>query len=1133
MECGHRLEARCPACDNPVIDGARFCGECGTALDPAAASRPSRPTEHIPERRLVTVLFADMVGYSTMSEARDPEEVRDFLSTFFATAREVIGRYGGTVDKFIGDAVMGVWGTPVAQEDDAERAVRAALDLTGEVEMLGGRAGIPDIAVRVGVATGEAAVFLNAPAGEGMAGDLVNTASRLEGAAPPGTVLVNDGTYRAASRAISFEDAGDLMLKGKTQAVHAWRPLQVTAKVGGTGRSAMMEPPFVGRIRELQTLRDIFKRSAAEGRAHLVSVIGVAGIGKSRLVDELEKYLDGLVDTTFWHRGRSPSYGEGVTFWSLGEMVRTRSQITDSDDDDTQRAKLSETVTRFVDEADREWVLRSLEVLLGLRASGSVAAGEAEAAWRRFFESIAETAPTVMVFEDLHWADTGTIEFVESMLGWSRRSPIFLVTLSRPELLERRPTWGAGLSGFTGMSLEPLEDSEVHELLDGMAPGLPTELKQAVSDRAEGVPLYVVETVRMLADAGTIQSTGDIFEVTGPVELSVPESLHALVAARLDSLGVDDRRLLQHAAVLGQTFDLKALAEIVDVPRGELGPRLERLVVRQLLQVDDDPRSVEHGFHQFVQSVIREVALGTIARSERRALHLRIADHYEADGDVELRSVVVHHLTEAMRLGSDDEAAPLASRAFDLLNQAAERAGSLGSHDQELSFLERALPLATDPVTRARVTRAIAGSAQVAGRADRSLEAWRDAHGEFRALDMHADEAEAASGLGNWLLMSGRIEEAGALIDEAVSRAEQASIDRGILAGLIAQAARVGGFRGDGEVVLEASERALEMASETGRVDVVADALITRAWGLHLIGRGLEAAAVDRGALWLAMSVGLPSAEFRARNNLGAFLLWSDPADILSLMIEGMDRALRQGDVETHASLGSKAAEAAVSLGEWDLIDETLDGIVRTGISQFSKQQLDSFEAAYRSRKGDFDRADELLREGRAMSRETESSQAIGVFHIYAGIADWARGDFGGFLENTIESERYVPGYNEHRLGLAAVAAGERDMLRSTISSIGSRAVLDDRTVAWLEVMEACAELMDGDPSPASRVFEQVQWMKKHRFVVDAGDWLTALTLLLPDGTPDAVEAKTEAQEIWSALGAKAMLDLLDRASPG
>ena len=1132
MECGHRLEGRCPSCDSPVIDGARFCGECGTALDTGAAGGSVQPAEHIPERRLVTVLFADMVGYSTMSEARDPEEVRDFLSTYFATARDVIGRYGGTVDKFIGDAVMGVWGTPVAHEDDAERAVRAALDLADEVGLLGGRAGIPDIAVRVGVATGEAAVFLNAPAGEGMAGDLVNTASRLEGAATPGTVLVNDGTYRAASRAISFEDAGDLMLKGKAQAVHAWRPLQVTAKVGGTGRSAMMEPPFVGRNRELQTLRDIFKRSAAEGRAHLVSVIGVAGIGKSRLVDELEKYLDGLVDTTFWHRGRSPSYGEGVTFWALGEMVRTRARIADSDDPDTQREKLSETVQRFVDEADRDWVLTSLEVLLGLRAAGSVAAGEAEAGWRRFFESIADVAPTVMVFEDLHWADTGTIEFVESMLGWSRRSPIFIVTLSRPELLERQPTWGAGLSGFTGLSLEPLEDEEVHELLDGMAPGLPMELKRAVTDRAEGVPLYVVETVRMLADAGTIQSAGGTFEVTGPVELSVPESLHALVAARLDSLGVDDRRLLQHAAVFGQTFELKSLAEIVGVPPAELGPRLERLVVRQLLRVDDDPRSVEHGFHQFVQSVIREVALGTIARSERRDLHLRIADHYEKAGDVELLSVVVHHLTEAMRLGSDEEAAPLASRAFDLLNQAAERAGSLGSHDQELSFLERALPLAPDPVTRAHVTRAVAVSAQLAGRADRSLQAWRDAHEGFRDLGRHADEAQAASGLGNSLLMSGRIEEAGAVLDEAVSRAEEASVDRGIVAELIAQVARVGGFRAEGAGALAASERALEMASETGRVDVIADALITRAWGLNLIGRDLEAGAVNSGALWLAISEGLPQPEFRARNNLGAYKLWSDPEEILSLMTEGMERALRRGDIETHASLGSKAVEAAVSLGEWDLIDETLDGIVRTGISQFSKHQLDAFEGAYLSRRGDFERADALLRQARAMTDETESSQAIGVFHIYAGLAEWARGNFAGFLDNTIETERYLPAYSEHRMGLAAVAAGDRDALRSTISSIGGRPVLDDRTAAWLEVMQACAAVMDGDSSAASRVLESVQWMKKQRFVLDAGDWLTALTLLLPADSPDAMEAKAEAQEIWTALGAKAMLDLLDRTSP-
>ena len=395
-----------------------------------------------------------------------------------------------------------------------------------------------------------------------------------------------------------------------------------------------------------------------------------------------------------------------------------------------------------------------------------------------------------------------------------------------------------------------------------------------------------------------------------------------------------------------------------------------------------------------------------------------------------------------------------------------------------------------------------------------------------------ADEAEAASGLGNSLLMSGRIEEAGALLDEAVSRAAQAAIDRGIVAELIAQVARVGGFRGDGEVVLDTSERALEMASEMGRVDVIADALITRAWGLSLIGRGLEAGAVNRGALWLAMSLGLPSAEFRARNNLGAFLLWSDPAEILSLMIEGMERALRQGDVETHASLGSKAVDAADSLGEWDLIDETLDGIVRTGISQFAKQQLDSFEAAYLSRKGDFERADELLREGRAMSRETESSQGIGVFHIYAGVAEWARGDFTGFLENAMAAERYVPGYDEPRVGLAAVVAGDRDVLRSTISSIGGRAILDDRTAAWLEAMRSSALVMDGDLSGASGVIERAQWMKKHRLVVDAGDWLTALTSILPDGNPDAAEARAEAQEIWSWLGAGAMLDLLERESP-
>ncbi|MDH3249445.1 MAG: AAA family ATPase [Acidimicrobiia bacterium] len=1129
MECGTRLEVRCPSCDKPVVAGARFCGECGTPLETASESPSPIPAEAVPERRLVTVLFADMVGYSSMSESRDPEEVRDFLSTYFTVARDVVGRYGGTVDKFIGDAVMGVWGTPIAHEDDAERAVRAALDLTAEVGSLGERAGIPDIAVRVGVATGEAAVFLNAPAGEGMAGDLVNTASRLEGAARPGTVLVNDGTYRAASRAISFEDVGDLMLKGKSVPVHAWRPLQVTAKVGGARGSTLPEPPFVGRNRELQTLRDIFKRSAAEGRAHLVSVIGVAGIGKSRLVDELEKHLDGLVETTYWHRGRSPSYGEGVTFWALGEMVRARAQIADADDDETQRTKLTSAVDEFVEPVDRAWVQTALEVLLGLRPPGTMEPGEAESAWRRFFEAIASRAPTVMVFEDIHWADTGTIEFVEAMLGWSARHPLFIVTLARPELLERWPTWGAGLSGFTGLALEPLEDAEVDELLDGFAPGLPIEIRRAVRERSEGIPLYVVETVRMLADSGSLESVEGRFAVNAPVDLAVPESLHALVAARLDSLGVDDRRLIQHAAVLGQSFEQKTLAEVTGIPAGDLGPRLDRLVVRQLLRVDDDPRSVERGFHQFVQSVIREVALGMISRSERRQLHVRIADHFESVGDVELLPVVVHHLTEAMRLGSDEEASTLAERAFEMLAQAAQRAGSLGSHDQEVSFLERALPLAPDGLAGAQLTRRLALAAQQAGLSERAMDAWRSAHEQYAELDEFEDEAVTAAGLANWLMMSGFVDEAGALLDEALERAVLHGVSTGAVASLHAQRARVGGFSADGPRAIAEAERALELAAEAGRVDIVADALITRGWGLLYSDREHEAVALTRGALALAIKYGAVEAEFRARNNLGAFLLWSDPAEVLALMRDGIEISLRRGDVETHAGLAAKALETATSLGEWDWALELLETVVRSGVSTFATDQLDAIEMVLRSMRGEFDRVDELMRTGLEASEKTESVQAKHVFHIYAGIAEAARGHFDEALHHTTVGDDLIVGIERPRLALVALQVGDDDLLADALSKLEATPKLDDRTALWVEALHAAVALRQGEDAAAERGLGVASQLRDAGLIVDAAQWFTELAVMLPQGDPGRGHAATEAREIWAGLGAHSMLDQLDR----
>src|SRR3990170_9163539 len=345
---------------------------------------------------------------------------------------------------------MAVWGAPTAREDDAERAVRAALDLVGAVRSLG-----PAIQARVGVLTGEAAVTLGATNQGMVAGDLVNTAARLQGVAEPGTVLVGESTQRAASEAIVFEKVGDQQLKGKQAPVAAWRAMRVVAERGGRGRRESLEAPFVGRDDEMRLLKELFHATNRERKPRLVSVIGPGGIGKSRLAWEFLKYIDGLSETVWWHDGRSPAYGDGITFWALGEMVRGRCGLLESDDEATTREKVAATVRDNVpDEAERPDIERALLALLGVESG--VDSQQLFRAWRTFFERLADVNPVVMVFEDLHFADTGLLDFIDHVQEWSRHSPITIVTLARPELLDKRPNWGAGMRSFSSIYLEPL-----------------------------------------------------------------------------------------------------------------------------------------------------------------------------------------------------------------------------------------------------------------------------------------------------------------------------------------------------------------------------------------------------------------------------------------------------------------------------------------------------------------------------------------------------------------------------------------------------------------------------------------------------------------------------------------------------
>src|SRR3954471_24686395 len=653
-ECGSPLTAACPACGAANEPGERFCGECGTSL--TADAPPARRTAPVAERRLVSVLFADLVGFTTISEKRDAEEVRELLSRYFDTSRRLIELYGGTVEKFIGDAVMAVWGTPTATEDDAERAVRASLDLVAAVSALGQEVGAENLRARAGVLTGEAAVNL-AAIGEGMvAGDVVNTASRIQAAAEPGTVLVGEATRRATEQAIVYEDAGTFELKGKEEEAQLWKALRVVSGRGGDLRSQGLEAPFVGRDRELRQIKDLFHICADEGKAQLVSVTGIAGIGKSRLAWEFYKYFDGLSQIVYWHRGRCLSYGEGVTYWALADMVRMRCRIAEDDPEPEALSKLRATLDEhLLDPEERRFAEPRLAQLLGLGEHETRDRQDLFAAWRLFFERLADTYPTVLAFEDMQWADTSLLDFVEYLLEWSRNHPLFVVTLARPELAERRPTWGAGHRNFTSLYLEPLSEQAMGELLTGLVPGLPAPLRAQILARAEGVPLYAVETVRKLLDRGLLVEDGSSYRVAGEIEtLEVPETLHALIAARLDGLAADERRLVGDAAVLGKTFTPAALAVLTGLDSSELEPLLATLVRREVLGLQCDPRSPEQGQYGFLQDLLRHVAYETLPRRDRRSKHLAAAAHLSASvAEDEVAEVVASHLLAAYRLDPD------------------------------------------------------------------------------------------------------------------------------------------------------------------------------------------------------------------------------------------------------------------------------------------------------------------------------------------------------------------------------------------------------------------------------------------------------------------------------------------------
>jgi class 3 adenylate cyclase/tetratricopeptide (TPR) repeat protein len=650
---------RCAVCGQDNPGGFRFCGACGAPLTGPARA----PAE---ERRLVTVLFCDLVGFTARSDQADPEDVGAMLRPYHTRFRAEIERRGGTLDKFIGDGVMAVFGAPVAHEDDPERAVGCALGMLAAIEELNEAHPSLDLAIRIGVTTGEALVRLGPDQrSEGVVGDVVNTASRLEGVAPAGGVVVGEATFRATRRLFDFQELAPVKVKGKAEPVPVWRLLGARSR---TGIEAVRRAgtPFVGRQAELGLLKGLFEQTLADRTVRLVTVVGEPGVGKSRFVAELAAFVEDRPELVTWRQGRCLPYGDGITFWALGEIVKAQADILESDPPAEASAKLESALADLLgDPSERGWLRARLAPLLGIAGPDAAKAERTElfAAWRRFVEAIAASQPLVLVVEDLHWADQAMLGFLEDLVERSADLPLLIVATARPELLERQPGWG-GNPASTRIPLGALSDLETARLVAALVGRsvLPVGVQALLLERAAGNPLYAEEFARLLADQGLVVEG----EVAAAPDIPVPETVHGLIAARLDTLTPAVRALVQDAAVVGRVFWPGAVAAM-DVDRaagaepgsgaGTVQPgqavlaALAELEGKQLVQ-RARTSSVQHqDEYVFWHALVRDVAYAQIPRVGRARRHQAVAEWVEAVAGErvgDLAEVVAHHYGQAL-----------------------------------------------------------------------------------------------------------------------------------------------------------------------------------------------------------------------------------------------------------------------------------------------------------------------------------------------------------------------------------------------------------------------------------------------------------------------------------------------------
>ncbi|MGB2951791.1 MAG: AAA family ATPase [Gaiellaceae bacterium] len=992
------------------------------------------------ERKVVSVLFSDLVASTALADRRDPEDVRATLIPLYRLMREELERFGGTVEKFIGDAVMALFGAPVAHEDDAERAVRAALSIRDAIERLNQERGL-DLHVRTGIATGEALIDLEARAGEGegmAAGDVLNTGFRIAEAAAPGGIVVDETTYRATRDAVEYGPGGQAYAKGKADLLDVW-PVE---GIRAPERSRV--PPLVGRRSELEQLRVALGRARADARPQLVTIVGVPGIGKSRLVRELRAETEG---ETTWLQGRSLPYGEDTSFWALAEIVKTHAGILRTDEPEATERKLRAALP--ADEAD--WIESHLRGLVGLPGEAPGGREEAFAAWRRLLETIAAEQPLALVFEDLHWADEGLLEFVDHLVAWASE-PLLVLCTARPELLERHPGWGRAYAGAATISLAPLDERETVELVAASLgrPALPEHVEAAVVGRVEGNPLYAQEYARMLVDRGLLSRS--------PAELPLPESVQAVIAARLDTLPSEEKDLVQAAAVVGRACWVGALAALTGLPRYEVGGRLEALERKEFLRREPSSTVAGETQYSFHHVLVRDVAYGQVPRAARAAKHESSAGWLEAlaSSREDLAELIAHHYQRAFELADAAglETGELRERTRLALRAAGDRALRLSAFPAAAHFYGGALELW--PENDPERPRLLFGCGKARFRAEGSVDVLLEARGELVAQGDREPAAEVEVLLGEDLWMQGRradgferFEAAAALLSEAEPSRAKAYV--------LSALARFSMADGRYEDSIRIGFEALQMAEALGLEELRAHAL--GSIGVARVALGDLGGIPDlERSVEIAVRIRSPES-VRARLNLGSVHAHLGNLErAFELYAQGRKSAERFGDA---AGARWAAAERIYELywrGDWDEALATAEKVVKVGErGSPHRDELDAWlvRSWIRAARGELeeavDDAERALRFARGPSDPQTLFPALAVAaraHVAAERLDEGVALAEELLERWAGTGHTTPSFWISDLGFALAAVGRGDALVSAAAKAPAR-------TRWLDAAEA------------------------------------------------------------------------------